>query len=79
MIKYLASQGADLNASDWYGQTAVSIASGDPGGFTSRAGPGGTSDNSLREEPPIREKIVELLLELGAAPYDGPVADRSGL
>ena len=79
MIKYLASQGADLNASDWYGQTAVSIASGDPGGFTSRAGPGGTSDNSLREEPPIREKIVELLVELGAAPYDGPVADRSGL
>jgi uncharacterized protein len=79
MIKYLASLGADLNARDWYGQTPVSIASGDPGGFTSRAGPGGTSDNSLREEPPIQEKIVKLLLELGAAPYDGPVADRSGL
>jgi len=79
MIKYLASLGADLNARDWYGQTPVSIASGDPGGFTSRAGPGGTSDNSLREEPPIREKIVELLVELGADPYDGPVADRSGL
>jgi len=79
MIQLLASLGADLNARDWYNQTAMSIVAGDPGGFTSRAGPGGTSDNSLREEPPIRENVTELLLGLGAAPYDGPIADRSGL
>lgn len=79
IIRYLAEQGANLDIKDWYGQTAMSIASGDPGGFTNRAGPGGTSDNSLREEPPIRENVTKLLLELGASAYDGPVADRSGL
>jgi len=79
MIQLLASMGADLNTKDWYGQTAVSIASGDPGGFTSRVGPGGSSDNSIREEPPIQDKVIDLLVELGASAYDGPVADRSGL
>lgn len=79
MIKLLASLGADLNAKDWYGQTAVSIASGDPGGFTTRVGPGGSADNSIREEPPIQEDIVELLVQLGASAYNGPIADRSGL
>ena len=79
MIQLLASLGADLNTKDWYGQTAISIASGDPGGFTSRVGPGGSSDNSIREEPPIQDKVIDLLVKLGAAPYDGPVADRSGL
>jgi ankyrin repeat protein len=79
MIRLLADLGADLNAKDWYGQSAVSIASGDPGGFTNRVGPGGSSDNSIREEPPIQEEVVELLVQLGARPYDGPIADRSGL
>jgi ankyrin repeat protein len=79
MIRLLTEYGADLDAKDWYGQSPVSLAMGDPGGFTSRAGPGGTSDNSLREDPPIQKDIINLLLELGAKPYDGPIADRSGL
>ena len=78
MIRYLAEHGADLDAKDWYGQTAISMVSGDPGGFAQRAGPGNTADNSLREEHPILEYVIALLMEFGASPYDGPIADRSG-
>jgi uncharacterized protein len=78
MIRFLAEHGADLNAKDWYGQTAMSMVSGDPGGFSKRAGPGNTADNSLREEHPILEDVIGLLREYGAAPYDGPIADLSG-
>lgn len=78
MIQFLIKQGADIEARDWYGQTPMSMVSGDPGGFTRRAGPGNTSDNSLREEHPILKDLIELFLGLGAAPYSGPIADLSG-
>ncbi|NNE37957.1 MAG: hypothetical protein HKN08_06595, partial [Gammaproteobacteria bacterium] len=79
IIRYLAEHGADVNVQDWYDQSPISMVSGDPGGFSKRRGPGNTSDNSMREEFPIREDIIELLFEFGASPYDGPIADRSGL
>ena len=78
IIRILAEHGADLEAKDWFGQTPMSMASGDPGLFTRRAGPGNTSDNSLREDLPIRDDLIELFLGFGASPYDGSIADRSG-
>jgi len=82
IIRSLAEHGADLNAKDWYSQTAMSIALGDPDGFTVSAGPGvGRDDNSLRQsdDMEVRENVIELLLELGAEPHRSQVADRSGL
>lgn len=78
IIRYLAENGADLNAKDWYDQSPISMVSGDPGGFSKRRGPGNTADNSMREEFPILEDVIELLFEFGAKPYDGPIADLSG-
>nr|NIN34169.1 hypothetical protein [Gammaproteobacteria bacterium]NIO62444.1 hypothetical protein [Gammaproteobacteria bacterium] len=78
IINLLVEHGADLDAKDWYGQTPMSMASGDPGLFTRRAGPNNTADNSLREEFPVRDDLIEIFISYGASPYDGPIADRSG-
>jgi ankyrin repeat protein len=78
IIRYLAEHGANVDAKDWYDQSPISMVSGDPGGFSQRRGPGNTADNSMREEFPILEDVIELLYEFGASPYDGPVADLSG-
>jgi ankyrin repeat protein len=78
IIRYLAEHGANVNAKDWYDQSPISMVSGDPGGFSKRRGPGNTADNSMREEFPILEDIIDLLYEYGASPYDGPIADLSG-
>jgi uncharacterized protein len=78
IIRYLAEHGANVNAKDWYDQSPISMVSGDPGGFSERRGPGNSADNSMREEFPILEDVIELLFEFGASPYDGPIADLSG-
>jgi ankyrin repeat protein len=77
MIRFLASQGANLDAKDMYGQTPLSIALGDPEGLIYRQLPGGRYDDRFRN-PRAQEKTAELLLELGAAPFTGKYRDRSG-
>jgi len=79
MVQFLAEKGANLEAKDKYGETAMSIAAGDPGGFVFRQLKGAKYDFTFRTPPPRADKkMVELLLKLGAKPYDGPVRDRSG-
>jgi hypothetical protein len=77
MIKFLLAQGADIEAKDQYGQTALTIALGDPGGFVFRSRGDGRYDDRFRR-PKEDPKLTEMLLELGAKPYTGPIRDRSG-
>jgi len=77
MLKFLVEQGADIEAKDKYGQTPLTIALGDPGGFVFRSRGEGRYDDRFRR-PKENPKMAELLLELGAAPYTGPIRDRSG-
>ena len=76
-LQILTENGADLESEDKYGQTAMSIALGDPGQFSYKPLPGGETDRRFRELAPLKE-VADFLLDLGAAPYTGPVADRSG-
>ena len=76
-IKFLVEHGADLNAQDMYGQTAMTIAMGDPGELIFRQIPPAGDDYTFRR-PKLRKPLVDLLIKLGAAPYNGPVADRTG-
>ena len=78
ILKFLAEQGADLNAEDKYLQTPITIAMGDPAQFVHRA-PNGLYDDHFRRPSNIMKQTVELLLELGAEPYTGPEADMTGL
>ena len=77
MIEFLIEQGADIEAKDKYGQTPLTIALGDPGGFVFRSRGDGRYDDRFRR-PKENSKLAELLLELGASPYTGPIRDRSG-
>jgi ankyrin repeat protein len=77
MVKFLVERGADIEAKDQYGQTALSIALGDPGGFVFRSRGEGRYDDRFRR-PKENPKLAEILLELGATPYTGPIRDRSG-
>jgi hypothetical protein len=77
LVKFLVEQGADIEAKDQYGQTPLTIALGDPGGFVFRSRGDGRYDDRFRR-PKEDPKLAELLIELGAKPYTGPIRDRSG-
>jgi ankyrin repeat protein len=77
LVKFLIAQGADIEAKDQYGQTPLTMALGDPGGFVYRSRGDGRYDDRFRR-PKENPKLAELLLELGAKPYAGPIRDRSG-
>ncbi len=77
MIRFLAEQGANLDAKDKYGQTPLSIALGDPEGLVYRQITGGRYDDRFRR-PREHKKTAELLVHLGATPFTGKVRDRSG-
>ena len=77
MIRFLAEQGADLDAIDKYGQTPLSIALGDPEGRVYRQITGGRYDDRFRR-PGGHEETAELLVQLGATPFTGEYRDRSG-
>jgi ankyrin repeat protein len=71
-IRYLVEKGADLEAKDKYGQTALTIALGDPEGVIFRPLAGGGHDFTFRRRSHDKqEKIAQLLLDLGAAPFTG--------
>jgi ankyrin repeat protein len=85
MIKYLAAQGANLEAKDMYGQTPLTIALGDPEGLVYRQLGGGRYDYSFRQPRPsfggLRKDTIstaDLLVQLGATPFTGKFRDRSG-
>ncbi len=77
VIKFLAENGANLEAKDMYGETPLTIALGDPGQLVFRQLPNLDFDYTFRN-PRSHKKAADLLVKLGAAPYNGPVADRSG-
>ena len=77
IIQYLAEKGADLEAQDMYGQSAMTVALGDPGHLIYRQLPDQDFDFRFRG-PKGHKKAADLLIKLGAKPYTGPVADRSG-
>ncbi len=83
MIRFLGEHGADLEAKDKYGQTPMTMALGDPEGMAFRPLPGAAVDYTFRGvgtagTSPAAKKVVDLLLELGAAPFTGEYRDRSG-
>ena len=82
MIRFLAENGADLNAKDRYGMTPLQLAMGDPEGrYNRQIGPHGDYDYRYRNPPAEgkgNQKLAELLLQLGAEPFTGEYRDRSG-
>ena len=70
VVQFLVENGADLEAKDFHGQTALSIALGDPDGFVYRNLEGYNRDDRFRRARlGSRQETVELLLKLGATPY----------
>ena len=70
VVQFLVDNGADLEAKDIHGQTALSIALGDPDGFVYRNLESFNRDDRFRRARlGSRQETVELLLELGATPY----------
>ena len=70
VVQLLVDNGADLEAKDIHGQTALSIALGDPDGFVYRNLKGWNRDDRFRRARlGSRQETVELLLKLGATPY----------
>ena len=70
VVQFLWENGADLEAKDIYGQTAVSIALGDPDGLVYRHLEDHNRDDRFRRAKlGSRQETVELLLKLGATPY----------
>jgi len=70
MVQLLADKGADLDAKDMYGQTALSIAMADPDGLVYRHLKDYNPDDRFRRRRGgPHQATVELLLNLGAAPY----------
>jgi len=81
VLRFLAENGADLNAKDRYGVTPLQVALGDPEGRYNRQLKGGNYDERYRRTPAEGkgiEKIAELLLALGAEPFKGEYRSRAG-
>ena len=68
VIQFLVDQGADLEAADRYGQTALSIAQGIPPKVIGR--------DKRFPRPPAHKDTEALLLKLGATPRRAPEAAR---
>lgn len=76
MVRFLVKNGASLTAKDTYGQTALTIAMGDPEDRIYRPLRGGNNDDRFRV-PRENKRMTALLLELGAPPFTGKYADKS--
>lgn len=77
MIRFLVASGVKIDAKDMWGQTALTIAMGDPEDVIYRPYPGGNKEDRFRVPRP-NPKIEALLLELGHPPFAGKFADKSG-
>ena len=78
VIQFLAEKGADLEAQDMWGQTAMSIAMADPDGFVYRNLPDRSEDFTFRRNLKKDQKTITLLLGLGASPYIPKGRDLKG-
>jgi ankyrin repeat protein len=81
VVKLLVAEGADLNTKDRYGMTPLTIALGDPEGRYYRQVGDGNYDGRFRKlDPTVNgdDELAALLVDLGAAPFEGEFRDRSG-
>lgn len=79
MIRFLVENGADVNVKDRYGMTPIKLAMGDPEGLYYRnIGAGNYDERYRRPAFEGNQKVTDLLLKLGAAPFTGKRRDRSG-
>ena len=78
VIRFLAEKGADLDAQDMWGQSAMSIALADPDGLVYRHLPNKGQDSTFRRRSQKDEETIELLLSLGAQPYIPTGRDLKG-
>ncbi len=78
VIDYLAEKGADLDARDMWGQTAMSIALADPDGLIYRHLQNKGQDSTFRRRAKKDPETVEQLLSLGATPYVRTNRDLTG-
>jgi ankyrin repeat protein len=80
MVKFLAENGADLDAADRYGQTPLMIAMGDPEARYYRNIPIGRYDDRYRAPPNEGYKdVIKALLEAGAKPFTGKIVDKGSV
>jgi len=79
LVRFLAEQGADMNAKDRYGVTPMMLAMGDPELRLDGQINGGQDHRFRGPNPEINDKMVNLLLELGAEPFTGEFRKRDGL
>ncbi|MEE8349149.1 MAG: ankyrin repeat domain-containing protein [Acidobacteriota bacterium] len=78
VIRFLSEKGADLDAQDMWGQSAMSIAMADPDGLVYRHLPDKGQDSTFRRRSQKDEETIELLLSLGATPYTPTGRDLKG-
>jgi ankyrin repeat protein len=78
VIDFLAEKGADLDAQDMWGQTAMSIALADPDGLIYRHLPNKGQDSTFRRRARKAPETVDQLLSLGATPYVHTGRDLKG-
>ncbi len=78
VIEFLAEKGADLDAQDMWGQTAMSIALADPDGLIYRHLPNKGQDSTFRRRAKKDPETVDQLLSLGATPYVRTGRDLTG-
>jgi ankyrin repeat protein len=78
VIDFLAEKGADLDAQDMWGQTAMSIALADPDGLVYRHLPDRGQDSTFRRRGKKDQRTVDQLLSLGATPYIRTGRDLKG-
>jgi len=78
VIEFLAEKGADLDAQDMWGQTAMSIALADPDGLIYRHLPNKGQDSTFRRRAKKDPETVDQLLSLGATPYIRTHRDLTG-
>ncbi len=78
VIRFLEEKGADLDARDMWGQSAMSIAMADPDGLVYRHLPDKGQDSTFRRRGRKDVQTIELLLSLGAQSYVPTGRDLKG-
>jgi cytohesin len=80
MVRFLAENGANLDAEDRYGMTPLMIAMGDPESrYYRNVGVGRYDDRFRRTRSQHHGEIEKILLELGASPFAGIVVNKGSV